>query len=245
MAPKRVQLVFLGIFFVLSGEASAYLEKRFAFDLQFGFPQIFQGQAAFLPFKRLQVGVGYLPFPASISITSGARIPAQIELVDGYKFYLEARDDTSFDTLPPFVRYFPVPDRNFYFMLSYPMIRGQTTIHMSLVSVVEPSLRYDDIIQVSMLIAQPFPTLSIGHIFATNFFYINLTMGYAYIGDVRVSNLKITGEFPSVNGGNANNEAALAALVDNAVTQANQGTSAARLSFGVIPSIYFAIGFFI
>ena len=233
---KKIAVVFLGIV-ALCRVAHGVPGRGLSVDFGVGLPQIAQvnGEAAFLDW--LQVGFGFGMLNSSWVGLPGIKLPEKSVTIKGNPFVFSGDASWTIQSLSPFIRVFPI-ERNFYVQLTYNMMRVSAIMDSDLVGT---ALTITDAVRAKATVTQAIPTLSIGHIFSGELYYINLAMGFSVIGTTSVD-VEVTGNVPEAIG-DSNTASEFQKQKDDIAKAAQDSAGAIRGEVQVLPSIYLGIGF--
>jgi hypothetical protein len=231
----------LGISLVGAGAAcGADLPRVVGIDIGGGVPELVAADVQVLVASHWQIGMGY-GFIPGLGPISSLKIPDQSINLSVGTFSVSSQVSASLSMLTPFIRYFPT-ERNYYLQFAFSMLRAGFTVN----SAIEDSFGapLGATITANVNVIQPVPTLSLGHIFASQAYFLNLNLGVSFLLSPWVSS-SISGSIPDILGGTTANQAAINSLqskISSAVTNALQS---AQQQVFLIPSITITFGIFL
>jgi len=235
----RLFIIWLGMTSAVS--AFALVERNLALGLSVGTPQLAALEGTVLMSPHVQLGFSFGLFGLGLA-AAPTYTPAsqQIALVDGNTYSLTPETTLSFNTLCPFIRIFP-GERNFYFQLTAALYRVRADVTSRLEGGVLGTISTNAVAG-NITLIQTLPTISIGHIFMSKFFFVNLSLGASFLANTFVST-ELATSLPDVVGGNDLNkepiEQAKAQIQTSLLTAADEF----KRQFFIIPSLMLAIGF--
>ncbi len=216
------------------------LPRVLGFDLGGGVPELVAADVQVLFARHWQIGLGYGILPGFTSIPN-IKIPDQSLNLSVGTFTLSSQVSASLDMLTPFLRYFPT-ERNFYLQAAFSMLRAGFTVDGTIKD--SSGNAIGGTIDASVNVIQPVPTLSLGHIFASQAYFINLNLGVSFLLAPWVSTT-VTGAIPSLLGGNAANQAAINSVQSKVSSTISDALRTAQQQVFLIPSITITAGIFL
>lgn len=215
--------------------------KILTLDLGVGFPNLISVEAALHVLPRLHAGASYGLYPSSFTFHPQLNSNEQAaKFADGKSYTLTPDVTSKLDAICPFVRYFPGQD-NFYFQLTYALLRVQSEVTSGLQDVNGVSVN-GAVIKGRVDFTQVMPTLSIGALFTTHLFFFNTSLGASVLQSISTK-VALTGELPERLGGATANAAALSKLEEELAKNSDTAVAALRNQVTFIPSFYLSFGF--
>lgn len=233
------RLTFL-LLLLASGVTQAIIPRNVSVDVGFGVPHLIYGQGVVKVSDHWQVGLGYGMIPGLAAMGENIKLEEQQVTLGGTtQAVITPTLNIGLNTLLPFVRFFP-RDNNFYIQATYVMWQVK--------SEVSGTMKTDDVLaaEVGLItgtanITQPIPTVSVGHIWAGQAYFCDLSLGFSFFLPASAS-IELNTLIPDALGGAAGNEAAINQLSSQMTTQINDATSGYRSRFPVLPSLSFTFG---
>jgi len=219
------------------------LPRVLSLDVGMGVPVIANAEVSVLFAEHWQIGFGYGYVPG-LSSLSAISVPTQTLSLNGLpdSFSVTPKLTASLDMLTPFLRFFPT-ERNWYFQLSYSILR----MNMGISGTIEDATTGQGIggvITGSVSVWQPIPTISMGHIFASKEFFVNLSLGVSFLMSPWVS-VSVGGAIPDALGGTSANQGAITNMQNNMSDSIQKSVDTARQQITLIPSILISAGLFL
>jgi len=240
----RIHILALG-WLALVPCAQGSLESLYNVNVGFGAPQLTSIEAGLRVFEKWQFGLSLGGLPGNGPnglLTPTFKIPSQnVTLTNGTHLQLyEPNVNVMLYSVAPFVRFFPNPS-GFYLQMTLAGLRAQNKVTSEIKDVngtTIPGASYDGQITVTQLL----PTLSIGHIFASELFVFSLNMGFTFVASLS-SDARFTANLPDALGGTTAAEDLNQQASQLATSAANDASNEFRKQVSVIPSIQFLFGF--
>ena len=223
-----------------SAVTQAIIPRNVSVDVGFGVPHLIFGQGIVKISDHWQLGLGYGIIPGLAAMGENVKLNEQhITLGGATQAVITPTLNVGLNTLLPFVRYFP-RDNNFYVQATYVMLQVK--------SEVSGTMKTDDALaaEVGLItgtanVTQPVPTLSVGHVWAGQAYFCDLSLGFSFFLPASAS-IELSTLIPDALGGSSGNEAAINQLSSQMTTQINDATSSYRSRFPVLPSLSFTFG---
>lgn len=232
-------------FFLCLGLAAraTTLPRVLALDIGAGVPVVAAGEISVLFAEHWQVGFGYGYVPG-LSALSNVKVPDQTVTLNGIPDSLtfSPKFNASIDMLTPFLRFFPT-ERNFYFQVAYSVLRMNMTVSGPL----KDSATGTEIggaLSGTVGVTQPVPTLSLGHIFASREFFVNISLGVSFLLSPSV-NVALGGTIPDALGGSSGNQDAINKAQSQLADSIQHSVDTARQQITLIPSVLISCGVFL
>lgn len=217
--------------------------KRLWVDFGVGLPQLASLEVGYRLLPRWQLGLSYGTIPGGQGIYSKTfDLPSQNVTLKNkdYVTFTSPTLTSSLVSIAPFVRFFP-GTTNFYFQMTMAVLQNKNTFKSGLSDIYGVSIS-DGGYGGTITVLQFLPTASIGHAFATELFFFNVSMGLTFIATAQAS-VSASGQIPDRLGGTAANQDALDQLNTKTTTAINKAVEALRSEVPVIPSIHLTVGF--
>lgn len=235
--------IFLGtclILLLFVRPAVALIPRNVSVDVGFGIPHLIFGQGIVKISDHWQMGVGYGLIPGAAAAGKGIKLDDQVfALQDGTEVGMTPVLNLNFNTLLPFIRYFP-RDNNFYVQATYAMLQ--------LGAEISGTLKTNDALGATVglvtgtaTITQPVPTLSVGHVWAGKVYFCDLSLGLSFFLPASAS-ITLKSLIPDALGGSEGNETAINQLGNDLASQLNDNTGTYRDQFPVLPSLSLTFG---
>ncbi len=217
--------------------------RNVSLDLGLGSPQILFVGANVVISSHFQGGLSYTPIPNSILFHGGFDLSSYSLNIEHSgtvieKFTITPHVNPSLLFLSPYLRFFPTSS-NFYIQFSYPLIIINATISGTFKPESgDPTLLASVSSKITLI--QPLPTISIGHIFCSKLFFINLSIGASFLTRISTS-IEISGIFSDVFNSQSTNEV-LQELKSNFENETNTLANEFKKNLFLIPSINISFG---
>ena len=248
-AKRHLPVLVLSLLFLLARPAAALPERPVTVGLALGVPELLavEGTVLAIP-KRIQLGFGYgmdggftsTLFPEAKSFLIRVIVSRDIPFADGNVYRVDPSvDPVGIAMWTPFVRVFPT-DRNFYFQLTWAMLRMGTEFSSKLV---DPSTgnSLDGVVTGSVKFVQQIPTLALGHVFMSKAFFVDVRIGAAIMFTSSVA-VDLKAAIPSNLGGTEANAAALKSLTQQLEDLIIRGATDIKKQVDIIPSFVLSFG---
>lgn len=209
-----------------------------------GVPELAFGEVAFRAFGRCQIGLTATYAPP-IGLPDPVDLPTQtltLASSDVYTLTPQVTQTPLFYAIAPFIRYFPSVTNNFYLQAMFPIIKVNIKVDGAMTPRDNSSLPTVPLAG-NVTLTQTLPTFSVGYVFSTRIYYINLAIGAAVMREPTTATA-VSAVFPASVGGDADNELALEGInrdIEAAVTDASRDL---RANYGIFPSLHLSFGFF-
>lgn len=230
--------------------ATAIPERTVSIGVGAGVPEVVFGAIDVAASRHWQLGFSYgidggllgqaLRFD-DLRQTAGQT--RNVVLSDGRTYEITPQlDPLQFTMISPSVRFFPT-DRNFYFQLSWTLLRLSSAFTGG---IADPALgiALEGVVFGTMSYLQHMPTLSIGHIYASKAFFINIRLG-ASLPFTSTLSVTARAQLPTIVGGTAPNQAAIDSLANQMAADALQSVEDAKREIFIVPSAAITAGFFL
>lgn len=213
------------------------LDRILMVDVGVGFPQMAGAEASVLLTTKWQVGATFGLLPGGNNIFPLQTLPEKsAQLSDGNTYRVTPQTQAVFYSISPYLRFFLANDRPVYLQM---MLSAFTAI-----ATVTSNIKNDAGVEIPgasltgvVTMAQLLPTISLGHIWHSKFYFFNLSLGVSYVANIVSSTrAEITTPFPFDTSAD---EAAIATAFDNAAQQAALNI---RNNVLFLPSIWLSFG---
>jgi hypothetical protein len=248
---SRLPALALGTFVALVCSIGAAMpERTVAIGVGAGVPEVVFGSIDVAASRHWQIGLSYgvdggllgqaLGFDG---LRTSAQAGRDIVLSDGRTYRITPQlDPLAFSVWTPSVRFFPT-ERNFYFQLSWTLLRLGSTFQSGIADPVL-GIALDGVLFGTVSYVQHLPTLFIGHVWSSKAFFFNVRLGASF---PFVTSLTITtrAQLPAIVGGVGPNQQAIQAFSDELAAEAVRAVDEAKREIPVIPSVALVAGFFL
>lgn len=241
---SRTLIVALG-WLALTTPAHAALESLYNVNVGFGSPQLTSLEASVRPLQKWSFGlsIGGLPGNGPNGLLSPTfKLPSQnITLDNGTHLQLhEPSVNVMLYSVCPFVRFFPNPT-GFYLQMTLGALRARNKLSSTIKDVTGTTISgaaYSGEVDVTQIL----PTLSMGHLFASELFVFSINMGFTFIANLSTS-ARFVGTLPDSLGGSSAAEDLNQQGTELTTQAANKASDDFRKQVQIIPSIQLLFGF--
>ncbi|MBI4404427.1 MAG: hypothetical protein HY537_09715 [Deltaproteobacteria bacterium] len=226
---------------VLCRYAGATLEGRtLAIDIGAGMPQLLTLQGAVLVINKFQLGFSYGLIPSNNFLGPDIDLPAnEVTLANGQSYTVRPKASVGLSSMMPFIRYFP-SQTNFYVQLGWALFKTKINVHGNFQEL-SGNVIDDALVSGVATLTQSLPTLSIGHVFTTNIYFFNISLGASFFGTL-YTDFGLAGVLPEAMGGNAGNQVALGELKKRMDIEINKAFDEHKAKILFIPSVLVSFG---
>lgn len=212
-------------------------DRIFSVAIGFGLPQLLLAQAQGWLYSRWQVGFGYglVPgFNPSLSIADQT-----FKILDNKDGTVSATPKASLSTWNPFIRFFPADD-NFYIQYMHTMLRIDVNVPARVaVQDISDNL---GLVTGKVLFTQHLPTLSVGHFWQSNLWFVNVTLGASFFW-LTTTSTEIDGFLPEGTGTVEERQQALDRIEKEFESNVVKSMDGFKTLVKIIPSVSLTFGY--
>lgn len=232
---------FVGSFFSVS--AQAFPTRPFSAGVGLGVPEFVFLEAQVAAFSRCQIGATYAKVWVPGVMPKDIAAPTQtVTLFTGDEYAIDPKVSPDFSAISPFLRVFPDSSNNFFLQFTWIWMKIDSFITGTFApqnNVALPEIPMTGTVTIN----QYLPTVSVGYLFSSQIYYLNLSIGIGYILKPSTStsaNLTI----PDSLGGNAGNQDVIDGFNADIQKSVVNATEEIRNRFGIFPSLHFSFGIY-
>lgn len=213
------------------------LDRVLLLDVGVGWPQLAGAEASIFLTPQWYAGLTFGILPGVNNVFPQQTMPTQSAVLpDGNRYYVQPTVKSTYYSISPFMRFFLSKDRPVYLQF---MCSAFTTI-----SNITGPLRDNGGAEVPgtavngrVILAQLLPTVSLGHIWASKFYFFNLSLGVSFLANIVTNTTaEILLPFP------IDTSEAEQMIADSVARSADEASRQIRQNMFLLPSIWLSFG---